>query len=632
MRRGRQGKNPFCSAAAAARFSKPERALKVDMTQKKRMYTANTHAYRAGHLIHYDHTNFRQESFADVVDDIFAVYTDADDVNVLETPIPEKFHEVNPSNIVLKFHELDSDKVAKGATTTITARFEKKKYRNDAYALYHDLTVACATLIVQSPVGSDVYFDVDFFYRFCTELLLRELHRLHESLPKPKHEEEPLELQAQLFEDFSRISHGYVQGDDEVVTITHREENNDRQQSPYAPLYQAPVPPKLTLQPLFSSLLGKSSLDNRPTVVGGEYSVAKVVPQNRVANRGQSTLDQISPGSNRIPTPSELQHHSILHDFFHPTWYTIPIPTWLTYKGNALKPASSLPETIRATAADKADSDDTSKTHHPKLALLQRGGGSNDKTTTLTVVDVPGDMYRLFAPTTAMMREDMREDYPIVTPSYKASIWLQHLGWKEIQEIKKQQKEAANGKTDEDADDSSNAAVDKLLDPEEFVDLSGWRPLPLQDSEKNPPINLAHLVNWDPARIVQLEQMKRDRAAIVELASLLQRLISTNLLKLNKLRNARYANSDPRSVSSPGDEEKRVYNRIAKLVTLAITKYQVLPSEFKFGFSKQLAVLTEEFGGVLPGVTPPKPAPYPMPSNRRLPNTRGPYKKRNRAV
>lgn len=557
--------------------------------------------------------------FADVIPDIFTVFTDADDIGAMTTPLPLGFHEPEASRLLALVHKLPSQ--AKNPTT-MQQRIQEHYYTTP-YQIYHDLTVVCARTILHYPLGLDEYFDVDFYYRFCVEVLLRELTRLHMQMGPVESEGDQLELQAQLLEDFTLISLAYRQGNNETISYIHEEEPADLQ-SPYAPVYQPSAPPRKTVQPLFLSLLGKSQLDPRPTVVGGDYTISKVVALNRVGARGVQTMDAISPGLNRIPNPLEARNSLILNDFFHPTWYTIPIPSWLTYKGTALKPPTALPNAI----ALKQDANGGNK--RTTLSILQRGKHP-ERTTTLKLVDVPGDLYRLFAPVT-----DLGD--AIITGGFKAGIWLQHLGWKRIQEIKQATKEGELALEEKDADEDKEKSKETLPPPpwplkydEPISDevMARWKPEPV---EAGAPIDVAALVNWDPARITQLEEMKRDRNDITKLAASLQRLILINLLRLNKLRNQRYRASDPRLILPPGDEEKNVYHRTAKLLTFAIEAYKLLPGDFDVKFSRHLPVLTEEFGGVLPGAMPLKPSQYPVSGNRRVPNIRGPYRKKNRAV
>ena len=66
-------------------------------------------------------------------------------------------------------------------TTTISERFEKNEYgnfENGVYRLYHDVKLVCIILIHFYPQGTRNYQMVDKFYKFATELLLRECYRI----------------------------------------------------------------------------------------------------------------------------------------------------------------------------------------------------------------------------------------------------------------------------------------------------------------------------------------------------------------------------------------------------------------------------------------------------------------------
>ena len=104
----------------------------------------------------------------------------------------------------------------------------------------------------------------------------------------------------------------------------------------------------------------------------------------------------------------------------------------------------------------------------------------------------------------------------------------------------------------------------------------------------------------------------------------LQKLITNQILKLNRLRQERYLKSNANSTIPVTNVERKLYNKITKLITLAINLYKVEPGNLPLEFSKKVPVLMSEYPGTLPG----------MPASRqkpvRLPTIRGPYKKKNR--
>ena len=105
-------------------------------------------------------------------------------------------------------------------------------------------------------------------------------------------------------------------------------------------------------------------------------------------------------------------------------------------------------------------------------------------------------------------------------------------------------------------------------------------------------------------------------------------MISTSLLKLNKLRQDRFVNSDVRNPLAPQQEECLLYKRLVKLITIAIRLFKLNPGSFSYDFSKKIPVLVSEFSGTLPSLPPNKivSGSTTVASSKlgRLPNLKGP--------
>ena len=226
------------------------------------------------------------------------------------------------------------------------------------------------------------------------------------------------ELETQLDEDFTKIITNYNISNGEVITyISTTEEPEPQSSSVLYQHHQHKEEPTKKTQPLFSSVISKSELDNRASIVPSPYGLAQVVPSIK-DSLSENTLETLSPIANRIPSPLD-QPTNILHDFFHPTWYTISVPAWLTYTSQTIKPAN--------LNTNQELEDGVGASTKTKLSILKNR--DNDYSTKPTNIWGPGNYYRSFAPSRNLSGS-------IVGNKLKANVWLQHIGMTEIAELK----------------------------------------------------------------------------------------------------------------------------------------------------------------------------------------------------
>lgn len=557
------------------------------------------------------------------------------------------------SKIPIGFCELDGDKILLSykkyisggkniKTETIQEKYDKGKY-DSPYKLYHDIKIASSAKIESLKLGSEDYKAIDFFYRFTSELLLQEVARLH--LLFSKNDNKPSDLMSDLFiqlcDDFHKISYSYTASNDEMVTyISKTEEPEPQTISPYSNIYpnQSPVPTRTIKQPLFSSLIGKSSLDTNPTFVPDPYMVSNVIPVNKNQARNSTNLSTISSASSKIPTPLDQLPSALLQDFFHPIWYTIPVPTWLNYKSSILKPATLANNAYTTPSALSLQSNNQGE--KPKLLVLQqKNSDANDSN---TFIEVPGDCVRSFAPNV-----DLTET--IVTDSFKSRIWLQHLGFEQIESIKKKYLQGLQSnlepsqtikpveieETSEPKKDATPIESKHITPSPEELKIDTSKEADISDINGSVEIDVSNLMEWDPIKIQALDELIQEKKSTFESPQSLQRMISTSLIKLNRLRQERYLKSDQKLIAPPSDDEVKLYNKLSKLIEITIKLYKINPGDFSIEFSKKIPVLVSEFCGSLPAVAPTKaPTQYNSTSqystSTRLPTIRGPYKKKNR--
>lgn len=248
---------------------------------------------------------------------------------VMDEKFPAKFFEADPAKIYssyLKFIEKrvgedgvtikDEDKLD---VTTLSRKFENNAYKpekNGFYKLYHDITLVSLMLIHYYAPGTRSYQMVDKFYRFATELLLRECYRLGiqiTSLEKEiveaiddEEDNEKNELSIAISQDFIKISTYY--------------------KLPAVQTYHI----KTKDQDLFSSIISRSVLDRRPQELpNSNFEINNIIPQTNLLEDAPK-LGFIAANTSNIPDPT-LPPTEMMTRFIHPNWYALPTTTWLRY-------------------------------------------------------------------------------------------------------------------------------------------------------------------------------------------------------------------------------------------------------------------------------------------------------------
>lgn len=517
-----------------------------------------------------------QVQFQALIEDIAVVLSHADKDGLLEKKsIPQGFHESSPDKIVTAYNDFIESR-DKSNFLSVTEKVKNNQYTTP-YQLYHDVKLVSANEIVKYDVGSDTYVDIDFFYKFFTETLLREVGSAGLRLQANELDEDTLGI---FRDDFEKISENYTVENGEVITYMHKYEES------VAPTFhglygsQQPVQTKTITQPLFSSLVGKSSIDSRNTVIPDPYQLAKVVGSGKASSTNSNSFKSFSKATARIPPPS-LGPAQVLDSFFHPNWYTIEAPKWLTYKERTLKPP------VDSTLVKNADSDD--------LRAFEK------QCQTMS-----------FAPTSDLRNSVLSEDL-------KTSVWLNHIGLKNIDEIKKAYLKKQGKEKTPATETPAVPEEEKIVSSEEVVKADNVDYTSSSSSE----IKLENLALFNPEAFVLLQELKREQKEITKSPCELQKTISTYLLNLNKLRQRRFAQSD---TAEPTSTEVVVYKKIMRLMTLLINSSE--GQQVSLALSKKLPVLLHEYRGVLPGPLPARG--ISSTKANRLTGIRGPYKKRSR--
>lgn len=506
-----------------------------------------------------------------LIDSLISVYKTADiDTNLLQLQVlPVDFYEHESTQILPSLLTYVEQK-PEHQCTTIFDKYNSKKY-DTPYTLYHDIKVVAARAIQDQKIGSKPYKDIDFFYKFATELLLRDLIKLNVSLQESSSTDDAgeSEILAQVSQEFEKISHVYSLSNGEVfVYINEIEEPVNNQPVNLTPYHQTPENQeiKITKQPLFTSLVGKSAVDTRKTLVADPYRLSKVIPTTKDITNNSQILKAVSQPSSRIPS-AKNHPTQILDSFFHPNWYTIEAPKWLSYKQSYSHPP--IESRIIHIAQDRGET-----------------------------VPRNNENIKSFAPV-----YDLR--LVVLSEELRNAVWYSHIGLKEIEAIKKRYlNESEPDKKEESSDEDEDEEEDED-DEDEEADEDEDQDLESTETDANGEIDVANLIEFNPQAIKDFEVMKKEVQTLKKSPKELQRYISINILKLNKLRQERYLSSNPNKLLTPSDEEIKLYKRVEKLLTILLELNTHTASGLSLEFSKKIPVLLNDYAGSLPGGLPP---------------------------
>ncbi|QID86634.1 Chromatin structure-remodeling complex protein rsc58 [Saccharomyces pastorianus] len=255
---------------------------------------------------------------------------------VVDESFPAKFFEKNPDKIYESYCKFirnrsnsegsirNEDKLA---LTTINKRFEDGEYepvQGGFYKLYHDIKLVCTMLIHFYPQGTRNYQLVDKFYKFSSELLLRECFRIGIALTQTNKsksrsgkilggneaddydDDDATELDKTISNDFIKISMNYSLPISQTFHIKTKDLD------------------------LFSSIISKSNLDKRPhELPNTNFKINNVIPQTDIENEAPR-LGFVGANTSNIPDPT-LPPTEMMTRFLHPNWYALPTTVWLKY-------------------------------------------------------------------------------------------------------------------------------------------------------------------------------------------------------------------------------------------------------------------------------------------------------------
>lgn len=441
--------------------------------------------------------------------------------------------------------------------------------------------MVCGVEIVNYHFGSEPYRNIDLYFHYVVDLLVQEVERIGYTLFQEKEREDEEDMLDSYREDFRRISKHKLELNKEMVTYLYKHE--EPLTLPYNNLHgHSPPPPKIITQPLFSGLVGRSVLDTRCTTVPEPYLLAKVVGSAPTSDL--SLMKSFNYGATRIPAPNSSAQ--VLESFFHPNWYTVETSKWLTYKQKSLNPPL-----------------DSKLVKHPKADDLR----AFEKNSNIVS----------FAPSADLRKAVMSKDT-------KLAVWFSDIGYDKLSSIHK--KIGADVVQPEVSTSSLTAAIEEK--PQENgvkSEKTEAAASEIIEKPKSNEIKLKNLALFVPEAKPVIEELRKENAS-VESARGVQRVISLNLLKLQKLRQKRFLQSANGSAPSP--IEIATYQKILKLLTLLVDLKAGEEQRIDSMLSKKLPVLLNDYSGTLPGSVSSKPALGGK--TGRLASIRASYKKKSR--
>lgn len=507
--------------------------------------------------------------------DLAAVFASYDTHNLLQAALlPVSFHEPSPERII---HEYERFAASAGdvAKTSVSAKLEQGAYKS-AYDLFHDIKLACGIEIRNHKVGSAAYKEIDTFYHRAVAQLLREMAGSGVRLfaEKETDRDELLDVDRS---DYTRISTDYLAANDDFITYINKftEPSVPSFHSAYNSL---PPPPKTVVQPLFSGLVGRSVLDTRNTVVPDPWGLAQALPAapNVADSNSYRTFNNTI---SKIPPPSQA-NTQVLDGFFHSNWYTIEAPQWLQYKQKTLKPP------LDSTLVKNCDSNEL-RSFEKKSTLLSIGPTTDLKNAVL------GEHVRL-------------------------AVWFSNIGRQKIDQI------THGALAPETTEEVKKEPTPAPKEESEATDEAEEKP-----AVENGPystIKLENVAAFNPEELAFLDQLKQEKEEIVETPANIQKIISLNLIRLNKLRQERYLHSTTPGIATSA--ETILYKKIMRYMTTLALSQAVAGKEVELGLSKKIPVLTNDYPGSLPGPVPAKP--FSAGKTTRLAGMKNAYRRKGR--
>lgn len=478
---------------------------------------------------------------SELLSNIHSILKDASSkCRVMDESFPSSFHEKDPNKIFSAYctyikRRSDSNGLIKNEDklklTTISQKFEDGFYAPDQggfYRLYHDLRLVCTMLIHYYSPGTRNYQMVDKFYKFASELLLRECYKVgvflsSNQIDDKKSAETETELDSIIAHDFIKMSTTY--------------------KVPIAQTYHI----KTGDTDLFSSMIAKSILDNRPPELpNSNFEINKVIPQTNICEEAPR-FGFIAANTSNIPDPT-LPPTEMMTRFLHPNWYALPTTVWLQY-GDYKQWAPSFNE--NGTVVDS-----TSR----GIIWLQRIG-----------------YLQLYQEKTNDLEKEADDKADSTEQSHESN-----------GTVGGEDNKAANLKDVEVGVEGALQNGRNVIPEEKADEINNTSNN--ETTEQTLPIKLENLWGWKPSNYIdddEIEDFERGTQA---------QTVTSILIKMQKLRKERVL----KKIYRPSVEEKKLYNKAQRLLKEVILAKQV--SKLPMKHCKSFPVLQANYNGSIPVV------------------------------
>ncbi|ODV96203.1 hypothetical protein PACTADRAFT_2495 [Pachysolen tannophilus NRRL Y-2460] len=551
-------------------------------------------------------SNGNRDLFDKFLDDYFQVLKllDKDDIltaNVLPIDFPLEETPAKIFNSLFKYIESRENSLEKIQTTSIWDLFKNTKNYNEngsIYKIYHDLKIVSIILLSRKKIGSPDYIKIDIFYKFSVELLIRESYRLNlninEFIKNTHPTTFPSEFETQLSKDFAKITSCYNLDNGEALFIMG---NNNT--------------------PLFSSLLQKSTLDDRELNIAAPFAKSKIIPHLPHPTTPASTLGYVSPHFQKQSQQNQILPNEIMQQLFHPNWFALAATTWIknSKKMGGFAFAPQVDSSISIVSSELKG-----------LTWLQQVGFRQLKQIR--------EKYRAEAQAAAEAKAKEEEEAAKAKEEAEAAAKAKEEARVEAENAKEEDKakiENGNDKAktkkveeEEEAEEAettiaqvpssaaasnpiaeSTPADSQLLDvtTDGQEDLQADMDVVMDIDQKDEAetsldneakINLKNLLTYNPSISEESNEV---------LTSVLKDLSTPNQLPLQKLINKYLMNLNylSRLPKRNMKIEKFYYFKILKLIDILITRHNISPNDLKLPISTKLPVVVNNYTGTLPG-------------------------------
>ena len=486
---------------------------------------------------------------------------------ILDEKFPSSFFEPNPDNIYAAYtkylEQLTDDEKnivdeTKLRLTTISRRFNENYYdlnKEGFYKLYHDIKLVCTMLIHYYNPGTRNYQIVDKFYKFASELILRECYNIGVKLITN------IDIVDAIDKD---VDSNNVKSDTELDKAI----SNDFIK--ISTSYKVPLPESYHIKTkdmdLFSSIIFKSPLDHRVRELpNNNFDINKIIPQTNLFEEAPR-LGFMAANTSNIPDPT-LPPTEMMSRFLHPNWYALPTTTWLKYGDyNSWAPSfnengSILDATTRGVMwLKKIGYLDLISLHENKAKR------SNNTTTTINNNNNNNNNNNETIEDKSNQNEALPQKENRLSDEESSNNDNNELSEKEKIETDKKQTKMDNGNMNSESNNDNEI------------------------NTKSHNINLENVLAWYPSHYIDEDEIKAFQEGSQS------KLVKKLLLQIQNLRRERILNKN----SKPSNEETKLYFKAKRILKQIIISKQV--KNLSIHNSNSFPIMQANYSGTIPVV------------------------------